>query len=69
MSEPRVPTPRPAERRGLSLAMTIHFRAQDGSLRGDPDIAIDAGIVRRVAAGETQLEELVAWLTYRTTRP
>ncbi len=58
--------PLPDGNKRTALAMTIDFLAQNGRPWGEPDVAIDAETVRRVAAGEAELEEIVAWVTQRT---
>jgi len=61
--------PLPDGNKRCALAMTIDFLAQNGRPWGEPDVAIDAETVRKVAAGETQLEEIVAWIQHRTSHP
>jgi hypothetical protein len=45
--------------------MTIDFLEQNDRRWGEPDVAIDAELVRRVAAGEAAPEEIVAWIRDR----
>lgn len=61
--------PLPDGNKRCALAMTIDFLAQNGRPWGEPDVAIDAETVRKVAAGETQLDEIVAWIQHRTSHP
>lgn len=58
--------PLPDGNKRAALAMTIDFLEQNGRRWGEPDVAIDAELVRRVAAGEAALDEIVAWVRRRT---
>ena len=58
--------PLPDGNKRTALAMTIDFLEQNGRAWGDPNVAIDAEAVRRVAAGAAALEEIVAWIRDRT---
>jgi death on curing protein len=60
--------PLPDGNKRTALAMTIDFLDQNGRAWGEPDVATDAGTVQRVAAGEAELEEIVAWIRQRTAR-
>jgi death-on-curing protein len=60
--------PLPDGNKRTALAMTIDFLDQNGYPWGKPDVARDAGVVLRVAAGEAELEEIVAWIRQRTAR-
>jgi hypothetical protein len=48
--------------------MTIDFLDQNGRSWGDPDVVTDASTVERVAAGEAELADLVAWIRQRRAR-
>jgi death-on-curing protein len=58
--------PLPDGNKRTALAMTIDFLGQNARPWGEPDVAGDAGVVLRVAAGEAELEEIVAWIRRRT---
>lgn len=61
--------PLPDGNKRTALALTIDFLQQNGCSWGEPDVAIDAGTVNRVAAGAAELEEIVAWIRQRTAAP
>jgi death on curing protein len=61
--------PLPDGNKRTAFAMTIDFLQQNGRTWGAPDVAIDAGTVDSVAAGATELEEIVAWIRQRTAAP
>ncbi len=52
--------PLPDGNKRAALAMTIDFLDQNGRPWGEPDVAIDVEAVRAVAAGEIELERVVA---------
>jgi death-on-curing protein len=58
--------PLPDGNKRTALAMTIDFLDQNGRPWGEPDVASDARVVLRVAAGEAELEEIVACVRRRT---
>lgn len=57
--------PLPDGNKRAALAMMIDFLDQNGRPWGEPDVAEDASMVGRVAAGEATLEEIVAWIERR----
>jgi death-on-curing protein len=59
--------PLPDGNKRTAFAMTIDFLDQNGRTWGEPDVATDAEMVRRVAAGGAELEEIVAWIGQRAT--
>jgi death on curing protein len=59
--------PLPDGNKRTAFAMTIDFLEENGRTWGDPDVATDAETVRRVAAGGSELDEIVAWIMQRTT--
>jgi death-on-curing protein len=61
--------PLPDGNKRTAFAMTIDFLQQNGRTWGEPDVAIDAGTVNRVASGAAELEEIVAWIRQRTAAP
>jgi death-on-curing protein len=61
--------PLPDGNKRTALAMTIDFLQQNGRSWGEPDVAVDAGTVNRVAAGAAELDEIVAWIGQRTAAP
>ena len=58
--------PLPDGNKRTAFAMTIDFLQQNGRTWGEPDVAIDAEAVNRVAAGAAELEDIVAWIRRRT---
>lgn len=61
--------PLPDGSKRAAFAMTIDFLQQNGRTWREPNVAIDAGTVNRVAAGVAELEEIVAWIRQRTAAP
>ena len=61
--------PLPDGNKRTAFATTIDFLQQNGRAWGEPDVAIDADAVNRVAAGAAELEEVVAWIRQRTAAP
>lgn len=59
--------PLPDGNKRTAFAMTVDFLDQNGRSWGEPGVATDAGMVRRVAAGRAELEEILAWIRQRTT--
>ena len=59
--------PAPGRDKRTAFAMTIDCLDQNGRTWGDPDVATDAELVGRVAAGDAELEEIVVWIKQRTT--
>jgi death-on-curing protein len=57
--------PLPDGNKRAALAMTVIFLQANGCAWGKPDVDEDAQVVRRVAAGEAELEEIVAWIRRR----
>ena len=49
-----------------AFLLTARFLDANGMRWGPPDVAIDAGLVERVAAGEATHDEVVAWIRERT---
>ena len=52
-------------KRAAFLTMARYLDA-NGLRWGDPDVAVDAGIVERIAAGETSTGEIISWIRART---
>ncbi len=57
--------PLPDGNKRAAFAMLGIFLARNGRVWGEPDVATDAEAVLRVAAGEAELEEIVAWIRQR----
>jgi len=57
--------PLPDGNKRTALAMTIDFLELNGCAWREPDVDVDVEAVRRVAAGEAELEEIVAWIRRR----
>ena len=53
-------------KRAAFLTMAQYLK-QNGFAWAPADVALDAGIVERIASGETSTDEVVAWIESRTT--
>lgn len=60
--------PLPDGNKRVAFALMIRFLERNGRRWGEPDLEDDAGNVRRVAAGEAELREIVAWIRRRSER-
>jgi death on curing protein len=54
--------PLPDANKRAAFLLTARFLDANGLQWGPPDVETDAGIVERVAAGETSHEEVVEWI-------
>lgn len=59
--------PLPDGNKRAAFLLTARFLDANGSTWGDPDVETDAGMVERVATGEATHDDVVAWITARTT--
>lgn len=58
--------PLPDANKRAAFLVTVRFLDANGLAWGPPDVGTDAGLVERVAAGETSHEEVVEWIRQRT---
>lgn len=58
--------PLPDGNKRTGFAVAIRFLERNGRRWGDPDTALDAEMVRRVAAGTVERDEVVAWIERRS---
>jgi death on curing protein len=58
--------PLPDANKRAAFLLTARFLDANGLQWGPPDVETDAGMVERVAAGETSHEEVVEWILERT---
>ena len=59
--------PLPDGNKRVAFLLTARFLDANGLAWGAPDVECDAGMVERVAAGETSHDEVVAWIERRTS--
>jgi death-on-curing protein len=59
--------PLPDGNKRAAFVTTVLFLERNGLEWGEPDVAVDAGMVGRVAAGEAELPEIARWVTARVT--
>lgn len=59
--------PVPDGNKRAAFAMMIDFLERNGLRWGEQDVAADAGLVFRVAAGDAGLDEIEAWIRRRTS--
>lgn len=57
--------PPDGNKRTAFLAM-LDFLEQNGRTWAEPDVALDGGMVERIAAGEAKLDEIAAWVRRRS---
>lgn len=60
--------PLPDGNKRVAFLLAARFLDANGLAWGAPDVACDAGMVERVAAGEASHDEVVAWIERRTSR-
>ncbi|MDQ3648292.1 MAG: type II toxin-antitoxin system death-on-curing family toxin [Actinomycetota bacterium] len=58
--------PLPDGNKRTAFALLVGFLKRNGLTWGEPDVALDAGLVERVAAGAVELEEIERWIRQRT---
>jgi death on curing protein len=59
--------PLPDGNKRAAFLLTARFLEANGLVWGPPDVELDASMIERVAAGQAERGEIVAWLTRRTT--
>jgi prophage maintenance system killer protein len=60
--------PLPDANKLAAFLVTARFHDANGLAWGSPDVGVDAGMVERVAAGEATHDEVVDWISERTSR-
>lgn len=58
--------PLPDANKRAAFLLTARFLDANGLAWAQPDVAVDAGMVERVAAGEATHDEVVDWIRERT---
>lgn len=59
--------PLPDGNKRAAFVMLARFLDANGLAWGSPDVDVDAPVVERVAAGDASHEDVVGWITARTT--
>ena len=61
--------PLPDGDKRTAFLLTVAFLERNGRPQRGPDVGRDVELVRRVAAGETDLDEIVGWIDARFRAP
>lgn len=60
--------PLPDGNKRAAFLLTARFLDANGFVWGEPDVETDAAMVERIASGGASQDDVVAWITTRTSR-